>query len=313
MIAAGLPWPTWQQAWFTSLVLVVAFLALRSSAVAHRAAAGDDDTHPLRPDVLLPVLQELIVLTGLYGLWQSAKKLPLNQSEGAIERAERIIEVQDAIGIPSELRVQEIAIDHGWLGWSSVAYYAAVHVPATIAFLIWMFWRHRDRYDRWRNLLSLTTAGCLVIRFWKVAPPRFLTEAGFQDLSDIHGMSVYGPVGTGLSGQFVAMPSIHVAWAGVVGIGVLVASSSPWRWLVALHFPVTVFVVSATGHHWWLDGIVAMGLFVLAIPIERAARRAYERIKSRRSTAPDEASEHRPLEGAGSGQAVPRGGSPAAR
>ncbi len=295
MIAAGLPWPTWQQAWFTTLVLTMVFVALRSFATNQRA------NHPLRLDVVLPVVQELIVLTGLYGLWQSAKKLPLNQSEGAIERAERIIEVQDAIGIPSELRLQEFAIEYGWVGWSSVAYYAAVHVPATIAFLIWMFWRHRDRYDRWRNLLALTTAGCLVIRFWKVAPPRFLTDAGFVDLSDIHGMSVYGPVGTGLSGQFVAMPSIHVAWAGVVGIGVVVASTSPWRWLVALHFPITVFVVSATGHHWWLDGIVAMGLFAIAIPIERAGRRVVERFRPRPPMSQEDPPNLRPLEEVGSG------------
>ena len=42
---------------------------------------------------------------------------------------------------------------------------------ALIAFLVWMFFRHRDQYPHWRNGLALVTAGCLVIRFVRVAPP----------------------------------------------------------------------------------------------------------------------------------------------
>lgn len=271
-VFAAAPWPSWQQAWITSGLLLGAYLVLK-----HR--------RPSRVgDAVLPAIHELIVLTGLYGLWRTAKKLPLTQADGAIERAEWIVEFQDRVGLPSELGSQEFLVRNDTLGWLSAAYYYALHVPALFAFLIWMFWRHRDQYGHWRNALALTTAGCLVIRFWHVAPPRFLPELGFVDLSYVHGLTVYGPVGTGVSGQFVAMPSIHVAWAAVVGAGIVASSSSRWKWLFAAHLPITIFVVSATGHHWWLDGIVAMGLLALAVVIDRSARSL---IRSRRARLAD--------------------------
>jgi hypothetical protein len=266
-IVAATKWPTWQQAWIASLVCIVLYVALRR----------------IRPsrftELALPALRELVVLTGLYGLWRTAKKLPLTQSEGAIERARRIVEFQESIGLPTELRLQEFVVRYDWLGWLSAAYYIGMHVPALFAFLIWMYVRHRDRYPRWRNVLALTTAGCLFIRFWHVAPPRFLTDLGYEDLSEVYGMSVYGPVGTGVSGQFVAMPSIHVAWAAVIGFGIIAASSSCWKWLFAAHLPLTVLAVSATGHHWWLDGIVAIGLVGISLVIDEGVRRAW-RVRS---------------------------------
>jgi len=262
-IVAATKWPTWQQAWITSLICVALYLAIRR-------------TRPSRfTEVALPALHELVVLTGLYGLWRTAKKLPLTQSEGAIERARRIVEFQEAIALPTELSLQEFVMRYDWLGWLSAAYYIGMHVPALFAFLIWMFWRHRDQYARWRNVLALTTAGCLFIRFWHVAPPRFLTDLGYEDLSEVYGMSVYGPVGTGVSGQFVAMPSIHVAWAAVVGFGIIAASPSRWKWLFAAHLPITVLIVSVTGHHWWLDGVVAIGLVGISLAIDEGVRRAW--------------------------------------
>lgn len=254
-------WPTWQQAWIATLLCLVAYALLRR----------------LRPsratEIALPTLFELAIITGLYGLWRTARKLPLVQSDGAIERARSIVDWQDAMGLPSELTLNRWAVENDWLGWSSSAYYVGMHVPGIIAFLVWMFWRHRDQYGKWRNALAITTAGCLAIRFWRVAPPRFLPDLGYVDVTIIHDMDVYGPVGTGVSGQFVAMPSIHVAWAAVIGFGVVAASTSRWRWVVALHLPVTIFVVSATGHHWWLDGIVAIVLLLAAVAIDAAARR----------------------------------------
>jgi len=268
MIVAAMKWPTWQHAWMTSLVCIVLYVALRR-------------IRPTRfTEVALPALHELVVLTGLYGLWRTAKKLPLTQSDGAMERARQIVDLQEAMGLPTELSLQEFVMRHDWLGWSNAAYYIGMHVPGVFAFLFWMFWRHRDRYARWRNVLALTTAGCLFIRFWHVAPPRFLTDLGYEDLSEMYDLSVYGAVGTGVSGQFVAMPSIHVAWAAVIGFGVLAASPSRWKWLFAAHLPITLLVVAATGHHWWLDGIVAIGLVGIALVIDEGVRRGWRVRKS---------------------------------
>jgi PAP2 superfamily len=146
---------------------------------------------------------------------------------------------------------------------------------------VWIYVRHRDLYPRWRNGLVAVTGFCLVIRFIRVAPPRFLPDLGYVDLSSLYGMSVYGPVGTGVSDQFAAMPSIHVGWAAVVSLGTFAATTSRWRWVVAAHVVITMIVVSASGNHWWLDGLVAIGLLLIGLGLDTRIRRA---LRSRHNT-----------------------------
>lgn len=132
----------------------------------------------------------------------------------------------------------------------------------------------------------MVTGFCLIIRFVRVAPPRFLPDLGYVDLASRFGMSVYGPVGTGVSDQFAAMPSIHVGWAAVVSFGIVAAGTSRWRWLFLLHVILTSIAVSATGNHWWLDGIVAIALLGLALLIDTGVRRLIARRATAVSVAP---------------------------
>ena len=138
---------------------------------------------------------------------------------------------------------------------------------------MWLYARHRDVYPHWRNALAILTGFCLFIRFVKVAPPRYLTDLGYVDVSAIYGIDVYGEAGTGVSSQFAAMPSLHVAWAAVVAFGALAASTSRWRWIGMVHLVLTMLVISATGHHWWLDGIVALVLLWVSLQLDTLGRR----------------------------------------
>jgi len=226
---------------------------------------------------LLPAAKEFALIAGLYTIWRLARELPFTHEAGAIDRGRQINDFQQAIGLPSELSLQRFVIDHDVLGWLMNYYYAIAHVPALVAFLIWMFVRHRDHYPRWRTALAVVTACCLLVRFVRVAPPRLVPELGYIDLSSIHGLSVYGPVGTGVSDQFAAMPSIHIAWAAVVSFGILASTTSRWRWVFVGHIVLTTLAVSATGHHWWLDSVVAFLLLGVALAADTAARRIVAR------------------------------------
>ncbi len=268
-----LGWPTWQQAVVAGIVAVVATLLLR------RVAGW-------LPAALAPATQEFSLIAGLYAVWRLAGQLPLSHDAGALERAHQIARLQDWLHLPSELTLQHIVLAHDTYATVVSYYYAVVHVPATCAFLVWLFVRHRDHYAHWRTGLVLVTGASLFIRFVRVAPPRFLTDLGFVDISELHGPSVYGPIGTGVSDQFAAMPSIHVAWAAVVTLGVVAATRSRWRWLFTLHLAFTVLVVSASGHHWWLDGIVAVVLLLGGLRLDTLARRQLRR-KAAASSADD--------------------------
>jgi hypothetical protein len=253
-------WPTWQQAFALAAVCVVVSFAAR------RALPGRFAT------TVGPAAHELAIIAVLYGVWRIARKLPFASDAGAVERGYRIDDLQRALRFPSELRLQQFVLDHELLARAINAYYAIAHVPSIVIFLVWLYARHRPDFAHWRNVLAISTGACLVIRFWRVAPPRLL-DLGYIDLSSIYGLPVYGPVGTGVSDQYAAMPSIHVAWAAVVAFGAVSASTSAWRWVVFAHLPITVLAVSATGHHWWLDSIVALVIVAVAAWVDSTIRR----------------------------------------
>ncbi|MEX2293351.1 MAG: phosphatase PAP2 family protein [Acidimicrobiales bacterium] len=254
-------WPAWWQAILVAVVSALVASALRRARSTRLRAA------------LAPAARELALIASLYALWRIARELPLAQDDGAIERARQIVTLQRDLHLPTELSLQHLVLRHDWLAWFTSLYYAGMHVPTLVAFLIWLYVRHRDEYPHWRNGLAWLTAFCLVIRFVRVAPPRFLTDLGYIDISERFGPSIYGPVGTGVSDQFAAMPSIHVGWAAVVSFGIIATSPSRWRWVFLLHLIITTIVVSASGNHWWLDGLVAIALLGLSMWVDTSARR----------------------------------------
>jgi len=256
----NLKWVTWDQAAITAVLSFVVTMLLRRLPTTKWRAR------------IIPVTTELSFISVLYTLWRLAMKLPLDQPSGAIERARQLNRFQNWLHMPAELSLQQFVLRYDWLAQATNFYYAVFHIPAMILFLVWIFIRHRDKYPRWRSSLAMLTAACLVIRYIRVAPPRFLPELGYIDLATRFGLSVYGPVGTGVSDQFAAMPSIHVGWAAIVSLGIVFSSTSRWRWLYLAHLLITVLAVSATGNHWWLDGVAAIALLGAALVIDKFIR-----------------------------------------
>lgn len=244
-----------------------------AAVVLGLVALAARQTSDRRARVVGAFCQEVALIAALYMVWRLARQLPLVQEAGAYDRAMQIWELQRALHLPSELAMENWLIGHEALARLTVLYYSTMHVPSLLLFLLWMWVRHRDQYPRWRNALAITTGFCLVIRFVRVAPPRLMPELGFVDLPAMLGHDIYGPVGTGVSDQFAAMPSIHVAWAAVVGLGIWFVAPRRWAWIGPLHLTLTMWAVMATANHWWLDGLVAIALVVLSLGIDEGCRR----------------------------------------
>lgn len=243
---------TLQLGWQPAIVLSAALAggAVVAAGLGHRYAAR-----------LKPYLRETAIVAGLYGLWQLAGSASASNGAGAFQRARWIVRFERG-WLPSERDVQQL-IDHSALltraaNW----YYATMHFAMLGALLLWLFVRHRDRYPQVRNVLVLLTAGCLLIQFVPVAPPRLLPQLGFVDTAARYGESVYA-ISTITVDQLSAMPSVHVGWALLVAWAVISVSRSRRRWWIIAHPVLTIFVVLATANHFWLDGIVA-GLLLAA-------------------------------------------------
>jgi hypothetical protein len=198
---------------------------------------------------------------------------------GATSHAEWLWDVEQRLHLPSELSLQHLVLPHPLVVQFFNGYYAVMHVPALGALLIWLFARHRNDYPWVRNTLALLTFSCLMVQMIPMAPPRLLPGLGFVDTGLLYHQSVYGTGGSGISNQLAAMPSLHVGWALLVGVAAVRISRSPWRWLVVVHPVLTILSVTATANHWWLDGVVAGGLMVLAMGVQAAVRPAANRLR----------------------------------
>jgi hypothetical protein len=205
-------------------------------------------------------LREAAVIGALYGLWVLAGKLSVMGVGDAFSRAHWIARFEHDIRLPSEASVQSLVLGHPLIVQGMNLYYATMHFTMMFVFLIWLFWRHRDRYRPVRQVLAWTTLGCLLIQLMPVAPPRM--QMGIVDTGMLYDQSVYQ--NGWRFDQLSAMPSVHVAWAVFVGWYTWRVSTSRWRYLGPAHTAMTAFVVVATGNHWWLDGIVATLVLVLA-------------------------------------------------
>jgi hypothetical protein len=214
-------------------------------------------------------LREAGLVIALYGLWQLAGRLSVTGTGGALARTRWIAHAQSLAHLPSEASMQHLVLWSPLVTQAANIYYATVHFPATIAFLIWLFVRHREQYSPVRWVLAATTLACLVIQLMPVAPPRLLP--GYVDTAAEYGQSVYGS-GFGAD-QLSAMPSVHVAWALLVGYYVWRIARSRWRWIGPVHAAVTIVVVVVTANHWWADGIVAAAALVASAWVVAGVRR----------------------------------------
>jgi hypothetical protein len=255
---------TWQQA--GELAGALAAVGLAAALLPHQRAR-----------TVGAFLRESAMVAGLFALWQLANSLAEVGTAGAFRRARWVERFDHDLPLPSEHFMQHLVLPHPPVVEAANLYYATMHMPMTLAFLVWRFARHRDDYRPIRTVLAVTTLGCLLVQLIPVAPPRMLP--GFVDTGLRFNQSVYG---NGLPiDQLSAMPSIHVAWAVLVGYYVWRVSSSRWRFVGPLHTVLTCVVVVVTANHWWMDGVVAVAILIASAWLVAGARGAFAALRRR--------------------------------
>ena len=250
---------SWPQAAILAAVLAAVAVVLVRTRRARLAATGR-------------FTGEAALLAGLFALWQYAGSFSFMPSSGALPRGQWLWQAERWLHLPSETALQRVFLPHPLIIQFANLYYAVLHFPVLLCTLAWLFIWHRDQYRHVRTTVVLSTAAALIIQFIPVAPPRLLTGTGLVDTAARYGQSVYGAVGGFDADQFSAMPSVHVSWAIIVAVAVVGAARTRWRWL-AVGYPVlTTLIVVITANHFWLDGVAAGLLVVLALALQKAGR-----------------------------------------
>jgi hypothetical protein len=252
---------SWRQAAGAAAGLAVATVALRAARRPKLTAVAT-------------FTRESSLILGLFALWQLAGSFAVVGPDGALGRSRWIWRFERTVHLPSETAVQHVFLPHPLIIQFFNLYYDSLHFPVLITCFVWLFVRHRDSYGRWRTTLVAFTGLCLVVQLMPVAPPRMLPGTGLVDTAVRYHQSVYSSVAGFDPDQLSAMPSVHVGWALLVAIAVIMTAKTRWRWLAVLYPCMTTLAVVVTANHFWLDGIVAAAILGLVLALQALARRA---------------------------------------
>lgn len=244
---------------------------------AGRSGSGDRGTPEAREAAARPpLLREFVLVTALFLVYKLGRLAANGHETRAFHNADLVWDAERALHLPGEGAIQQLLMHGEPLIRAANTYYAAVHFPATIAFLGWLYWRRPAHYVWSRRVLALLTGAALALHLlMPLAPPRMLAATGLLDTARVYGPSVYGatPEADSMANQFAAMPSLHFGWALMVAIGLIVATRSRWRALWLLHPLLTLLVIVGTANHYWFDALAAAVLLGLALLAFRAPDR----------------------------------------
>jgi membrane-associated phospholipid phosphatase len=210
---------------------------------------------------------------GFYGAYQVARGAADRSVYEAFQNGEWILRTQQHLGALFEPTVQRLVDGSSlmvtltsWTYWLSQ--FAVVGVT-----LLWVYFRHHERFAGFRNwLIAANLIGLVGYVLMPTAPPRMFPEWGFVDtlaqysaVSHDSGLIAWG------SNPYAAMPSLHAMDAFIVGVvmfGLVRSRLAKALWLL---WPAWVaFAVISTGNHYWLDVVAGI---VLALITGYALRR----------------------------------------
>src|SRR5919108_4701052 len=229
------------------------------------------------------LFRQLLLFCGAYWLYRLVRGMTDGKIAAAFDNARELIGLERGLGLFVEPAVHAWAQGSGWLIDGASWMYVNSHFAVTTLTLAFIYLRRNPSFYFVRNMFMVAMGIALVLyAAYPTAPPRFMPEYGFQDsVAQFTGVTAEGSSADALYNPFAAVPSMHVAFA--LMLGVPMASMTRRRWVKALwlSYPVLVsFVVVATANHWWFDaftGALAAAVAALAaarLPRSRPAPRA---------------------------------------
>lgn len=220
------------------------------------------------------LLREAAVGLGSYATYLGVRELVFRRGgrARAARNATRICELEERLGLHVEPRVQARMLGHRRLLAALNVSYVTLNVVLTVGWLAHLYRRRDPRFHRLRRAAALSLVGaCPVFLVFPCDPPRTLehfvdTVSEVLDLDSGIVVHLYNPV--------AAMPSIHLAFAVVTGVGLVEAGRSPVVRTLGVLYPPAVFgTVVATANHYVLDGIAGSCLALVALRLARVADR----------------------------------------
>jgi membrane-associated phospholipid phosphatase len=218
---------------------------------------------------------QFVIWMGFYLVYQVARGLADRSVVDAFQNGEWVLRTERQLGTLFEPAVQRVVDTSSVLvALTSFTYWLSQFAVVGVT-LLWVYFKHHDRFAGFRNwLIVANLVGLVGYILVPTAPPRMFPEWGFVDtLAQYSSVNHESGLIAFASNPYAAMPSLHAMDALIVGIvmfGVVRSRLAKALWIA---WPMWVgFAVISTGNHYWLDVIAG---FALALVTGWALRRVH--------------------------------------
>jgi membrane-associated phospholipid phosphatase len=206
---------------------------------------------------------QFVIWMGFYVAYQVVRGAADRSVANAFQNGEAVLRTEKDLGALFEPAVQRV-VDTSTVLVTLTSYtYWLSQFAVVGATLLWVYFRHHERFASFRNWLIIANlVGLVGYIAMPTAPPRMYPEWGFVDtLAQYSSINHDSGLIAFASNPYAAMPSLHSMDALIVGIvmcGLVRSKLAKALWLA---WPLWVgFAVISTGNHYWLDVVAGFAL-----------------------------------------------------
>lgn len=210
---------------------------------------------------------EAMLLAALYLAGELVRGIARGAESNAESHAHTIVRLEQHLHVFDEAAIQHTVGHINGLPTSLGYAYVSLHLAGTAAVLVWVYRRHHGAYARLRNTLVLAS-GLAVAGYalFPTAPPR-LAGIGIRDtVSGSTAVDLHSAIVSSLYNPYAAVPSVHIVFAFIAGATVFRLACRPlWRAAGALYPVFVLFVIIATGNHFFFDAAAGAAVATAAL------------------------------------------------
>jgi hypothetical protein len=201
------------------------------------------------------------VVVGLYALYESTRGVVAGRRATALRHADDIVSIERSLHMFVEGSVERTAERVSGLTSTLGVLYLSLHLALTGLLLLWLHQRRPHAYPFFRTTLLLASAVASIgYLTFPTAPPRLSVDL-LNSGTDRLPVNIDKGFVSDLYNPYAAVPSMHAAYALVVGAALLLQGRHRLIRVAGLAYPLfVVFIVVATGNHFLFD--VGAGAFV---------------------------------------------------
>lgn len=233
-------------------------------------------TAPTRTRLAWFDVSEIALVAFGFLLYFLVRGAVVDRADQALTNARWIVDLQDALGIFVEPRINDWALESNFRVRLFNFVYFWMDFPLIVGVGLVMFGRQRVSYTLLRDAL-LISGGFALLMYWSfpVAPPRLVPDLGFVDtLEQFDNLSYQAQSMAPFVNPYAAVPSLHVGWALIVLIVTYGATTNLLLRLAAFAVLLLQSVaVVATANHFIFDGVVGAAVSLAGLGVAVWLRR----------------------------------------